>query len=42
MYQNLAWTDNFGFWTKIYEEGYFQWKVEKVNITIEFWILELV
>ena len=30
------------FWAKFAQKEYLQWKTEKVNITIEFWIFELV
>ena len=31
-----------GFCTTFTQSGYVQWKIEKVNITIEFFIFELV
>ena len=30
------------FWTKFFQKGFFWWKTKKVNITIEFFIFELV
>ena len=30
------------FWTKFGQKGYFRSKTENLNITIEFWIFELV
>ena len=42
MYKISAWTDNSNFMGKLTQKGYFQSKIEKVNITIEFYIFELV
>ena len=41
-YEILAQTSNFEFWTKFTQNRYFLPKTEKVNITIELGILELV
>ena len=40
--QNSAQTDNFDFLDQICPKRYFQSKIEKMNITMEFCIFELV
>ena len=42
MYQISAETDNFHFWTKLAQKGYFQTNTDTKNTAIEFCIFELV